>query len=898
MRSFIYIRLGMTFLVISLLLVPESRVIQAGSLNPYLFKDINTHTSDSSELHGLMEFNGLTYYFADLPGGSGGLWQSDGTPENTRLIKSGVWGGPAYFGASSRWWSVYNGVLYFRGDDGPHGEELWRSDGTADGTYMLLDIAFGLPSSSPCGFIEIDGWLYFTTYNQLWRTDGSQVLRISGANQTVAPLPIVFFKGMLYFSGSDAEGGSELWRYDGISAGPQRLIDLITGPGGSGAYPLLVHNGWLYFTAHDAQDRYALWVTDGTQAGTRLFSNLDPNGGMNPGQLVPFAGGILFFAGDGVHGGEVWYTPGMNAEGQPVAPTLIADFVPGLNSSDPAMIGMFRTSFLFFAKDMTNTYTLWALSDPGAAPEKIKDGLWPALNNPCCKLLEPVMRAYLGKLYFLNKDPASGWELWETDGTPAGTHLSIDSWPGPPSGAPSELALCGSRLCFPADDGDHGRELMSSDGTQQGTRLVYDLNTSRPGSAPKSLVSVGGLLYFLADDGTHGPELWRSDGTLEGTFLVLDIDPTGQCGYAPYDYTPVGGLLYFTACDGHHGTELWATNGQPGGAWRVTDPSTGIGYSQPMSLTPAGQRLFFIAWQNNGYWLWVADPAGNVKPIKELPGEKTAYWTQLAAFGDNLVFFTPDNPDLTAISVWRSDGTTSGTQVIYSGLLAPGKLLPVGKQIFFSGMDLSNRPGLWKTNGTGSGTTRIPIPLGAPAYTGISYLTNVGNQVFFFVSGVGLIDLYRTNAAQDGVVLIKTFSASVWQRSPYMEPIAYAGRLIFRMQKMDYTMITFASDGTPAGTQPIPGEQGFINWLTPGGPFLFFSKSDTDHGNELWRWDGTENELVRVSDINPGPASSNPAALLAWGRRLFFSANDGVNGVELWAYDIPAQQIFLPVLSR
>jgi ELWxxDGT repeat protein len=42
-----------------------------------------------------------------------------------------------------------DGVLYFYADDGVHGKELWRSDGSANGTTMVKDICPG-----PCaGFL-------------------------------------------------------------------------------------------------------------------------------------------------------------------------------------------------------------------------------------------------------------------------------------------------------------------------------------------------------------------------------------------------------------------------------------------------------------------------------------------------------------------------------------------------------------------------------------------------------------------------------------------------------------------------------------------------------------------------------------------------------------------------
>src|SRR6187551_3300165 len=57
--------------------------------------------------------------------------------------------------------TVMNGILYFAARGGGKGNELWRSDGTANGTYRVKDIKTGSGSSWPYGFRAIGSLLYF-----------------------------------------------------------------------------------------------------------------------------------------------------------------------------------------------------------------------------------------------------------------------------------------------------------------------------------------------------------------------------------------------------------------------------------------------------------------------------------------------------------------------------------------------------------------------------------------------------------------------------------------------------------------------------------------------------------------------------------------------------------------
>jgi ELWxxDGT repeat protein len=82
--------------------------------------------------------------------------------------------------------------------------------------------------------------------------------------------------------------------------------------------------------------------------------------------------------------------------------------------------------------------------------------------------------------------------------------------PGPGSSA-NQLFLFAdvNGLCyFDAYDPNHGNELWQSDGTTAGTVLVQDIYPGSQGSVPTDLTSFNNKLYFFATDPDHGRELW------------------------------------------------------------------------------------------------------------------------------------------------------------------------------------------------------------------------------------------------------------------------------------------------------------------------------------------------------------------------------------------------------
>jgi ELWxxDGT repeat protein len=582
-----------------------------------LLGDFNNTTAGSFGL-GPLALGSVGILYADDGIHGYELFKTDGTAAGTELLKD-IAPGPAR--SIDRMAPPAGGLVYLSADDGTLGDELWRTDGTSDGTIRLTDVPAGQSFSILDSVADPDhAGVAILVANQLgiWRSDGSaagtsQIANVNTSN--VAEL-----NGAFYFLGAVPGGGaSALWRSDG-SAGGLTMIRPFSGVTNSRVTAL---NGRLYFTATDATLNSAgdePWSSDGTAPGTVPLGDLWA--GTNPSsaqQFTSFGGLVYFFA---------------------------------QTASASTSVSLFRTD-----------------GSANSAVSLATVGTFPAFDFPPQQALVP----YNGMLYFTGNDSVHGKELWRSDGTAAGTGPFLDLNAGAGSSSPGAFGLFDGRLYFAAKTPTGTYEYHSTDGTVAGTTLLRAVAVGFAGQlTPPTFLN--GRMYFHGFDSLHGLELWSTDGTADGTTMLADLNAnTNDFNPSAMTLGP-GGYYYFAASDGVHGTNLWKTDGTAAGTSRVSD--------LPFNFTPEGA----------------------VSPVASF-----TYANGLLFFGASMVSAAAGS----GYELWRSDGTDAGTFLVRDILpgsgngLRNGTLVKVGDRVFFAATTQSGFSptyGLWVSDGTEMGT--------------------------------------------------------------------------------------------------------------------------------------------------------------------------------------------------
>jgi ELWxxDGT repeat protein len=777
---------------------------------------------DSGEIGNLTNVSG-TLFFTVLKSRGPEMWKSDGTITGTLRVRAFPSGSGLEIWRLQALTDVH-GTLYFTTMGGVENERftLWKSDGTAEGTVLVKDF-----STRRLGSIEsltnVNGLLFFVvrpyidpccnTGWELWRSDGAAEGTSPVKEIASCPGPggndrwhlLTPFQGMLFF----VPCGGGLWKTDGTSEGTLPVSDL----GGFGGGSLTSVQGTLFFVAYTESSGSELWKSDGSTEGTVLVKDISPGAGRafadEPSILIDINGRLFFRAigsGGGTEESELWISDG-TAEGT----TLVKRFSVSPEHRSIAELTNLNGT-LFFIAYSESGWDLWKSDGSTTGTAMVKN--LPAESDT----LIQVARSAGGELFFFVGSFEASVTLWKSNGLSTGTVPVITVRP-PGSSMPSALTNVNGTLFFMADDGTHGSELWKSNGTAIGTMQVKDINPGIEGSDvgsmvrmqgtlfmllssglwksdgtadgtvlvksvtyPLGLINADGRLYFIGGD-THD-QLWTSDGTTLGTVLLKSFgNPDYRCAYLS-QLTNVNGELFFAAGCGLGA--LWKSNGTAAGTVMVKQLE-----GQASSLTNLNGTLFFIDQYTK---LWESDgTVAGTSFIKDISSTGvTSYVNWLTSANGHLFFEVM--AELGDSTLWISDGTAGGTvpiKAFHKGEV--GSPTSLNGALFFVAVYNNGVCELWKSSGTVASTMKVKEL--SPASPELS-------PSFFSLTNV------------DGTLLF-TVDDDIHGAEPWKSDGTTAGTVMLQ-------------DIAPGGLSSHPKE------YTVAGSLVFFRAKDSSTGTELW----------------------------------------------------------------
>lgn len=462
-----------------------------------------------------------------------------------------------------------------------------------------------------------------------------------------------------------------------------------------------------------------------------------------------------------------------------------------------------------------------------------------------------------GTLYF-TVDDTLGTYLEKIDPTTGSLSDVADSSIGLVGSIPFGFGELGQRFVFETANPNGSRNIVASDGTTAGTVVLRESIPYSEGTSV-SLVTWRGRGYFVVPSSAGSDALWVTDGTVAGTHAAF-TPPVGDA------QSSLGGLwvsdssLFFSVGQSGGAVDLWASDGTLAGSTKL--------YSGTIqtSVLAEGSNIYFAGRSSAGSdGLFMSDGTVDGTRFLITAPPNASEFENLTIAGTK-VYFTTNQLSTGPDTLWVTNGTPSGTlSLAQLNFQLPGpsstsagslpSLVAVGTAVYFAGWDATHGTELWRSDGTLVGTAMVADILPGSAGSDPTQLATAGDKVAFAAHDTaGAGELWTSDGTSAGT------------------------------QKL----VTLTTPHTAGGVIPTNGiNDGFLvgNRTATIGPITYFAARDPDHGEELWKTDGTPSGTVLVKDINPGLPDSSIYALTNFRGTLLFFAVDGVGRPQLYKSD-------------
>ncbi len=402
-----------------------------------------------------IEYNNQLYFTAigsNVSGIGDELYVTNGTQTGTQLV-SNI--NPS-FGASStpENLTVYNNELYFSAFTNANGRELYKTNGTT--VTLVKDIAIGTEDGiQNSNFIELNGFLYFFAQDtagtgfDLWRTDGTTngTVKMVNLNSNSIAGDKLYFKKLnneLYFLAQDMNDitiGIELYKYNPTNNTVSLVIDVVAGNGQTSIILygfFTVFDNKLFFVA-DSKLRYTDGIT--TSIVTNGATNLSGYS-----KLKVLNNQLIFIANSSNNGSQDIYKCTYDNALSNYKIDLVYNFTQAANlpfasstSDDGLEVFTEVNNKLYFAARESSSPNVGVVFQIYAT-----DGTTTNVTVPITYTGSPSVRpiyyitAVQGKLYYQSSGTNSPDQLWEANPT-TGIYTQLTNYT-PQSNIPEQVS--------------------------------------------------------------------------------------------------------------------------------------------------------------------------------------------------------------------------------------------------------------------------------------------------------------------------------------------------------------------------------------------------------------------------------------------------------------------------